>query len=83
MRTMKAIAILMMSALCGGAWAQGSAYTTPGGTRHYNGPHGYHGSSYTTPGGTTHYRDNQGRTGTSYTTPGGTTHYSGNFFDKK
>lgn len=66
---MKAIAFLALTAaLCGGAWAQqGSAYTTPGGTRHYNGPNGYHGSSYTTPGGTTHYSDNRGTSVSSCT----------------
>ena len=43
---MKAIAY-MVAALCGAAWAQGSAYTTPGGTTHYNGPNSYRGKENT------------------------------------
>lgn len=35
---MKAIALLMIAALCGAAWARsGNSYTTPDGTTHYSG----------------------------------------------
>lgn len=78
---MKTLTLTLLS-LCGLAAAQGTSYTTPGGTTHYRDNQGRTVTSYTTPGGTTHYRDNQGRTGTSYTTPGGTTHYNGSMFKK-